>query len=119
MSEGLSSGLLRWLAPCKKFRNSLARIRRQSFVLEHLECVRIVQAESIDFNQCALVDLVGIPRVAQHIAAESGKLLVETGVREAEIGEVHGFGLPARIGSTGEHHFACFRGADSMRQAQT
>src|SRR5580704_12674319 len=48
--------------------DALRSIRRQSFVLEQIKRVRIVQGKAIAFEQSALVDAVRIPGIGKDVS---------------------------------------------------
>src|SRR5271155_1381756 len=80
-----------------KFGDSLPRIGCKPLVLEHFQTVRLLQAQSVDFNQGAFIDLVGVPGVFQDIGSQRSELAVKAIVGEAEVGQVHCLGLSACI----------------------
>ena len=77
-----------------------------------------MQAQPVDLDQRAFVHLVRVPGVAQDVGGQVGELRLESIVRPAEIGEVHGLGLSSRIAAAAQHHFARLGGADAVREPQ-
>jgi hypothetical protein len=50
-----------------------------------------MQAQAIGFNEGALVDLIGVPGVAQDVGAQGGEFGIESIVRELARAEVLGW----------------------------